>query len=127
MKYRDEKEFRPLLIYVISLSWSACWVVIQCYLLYQREIEILRKLPRTSGTVWQSVFASPATPALGRFGLLVFLVHLAFALLNASIFQTLFASRLQPRQQVVALLGQLLLATLTLSLCAAWLFPGSLM
>jgi len=127
MKNRDEKEFRPLLIYVISLSWSACWVVIQCYLLYQREIEILRKLPRTSGTVWQSVFASPATPALGRFGLLVFLVHLAFALLNASIFQTLFASRLQPRQQVVALLGQLLLATLTLSLCAAWLFPGSLM
>lgn len=127
MKYRDEKEFRPLLIYVISLSWSACWVVIQCYLLYQREIEILRKLPRTSGTVWQSVFASPATPALGRFGLLVFLVHLAFALLNASIFQTLFASRLQPRQQVVALLGQLLLTTLTLSLCAAWLFPGSLM
>ena len=127
MKYRDEKEFRPLLIYVISLSWSGCWVVIQCYLLYQREIEILRKLPRTSGTVWQSVFASPATPALGRFGLLVLLVHLAFALLNASIFQTLFADRLQPRQQVVALLGQLLLATLTLSLCAAWLFPGSLM
>ena len=127
MKYGDEKEFRPILIYVISLSWSVCWIFIQCYLLYQREIEILRKLPRTSGTVWQSVFASPATPALGRFGLLVFLVHLAFALLNASIFQTLFASRLQPRQQVVALLGQLLLATLTLSLCAAWLFPGSLM
>lgn len=127
MKHRDEKEFRPLLIYVISLSWSVCWVFIQCYVLYQREIEILRKLPRTSGTVWQSVFASPATLALGRFGLLVFLVHLAFALLNASIFQTLFASRLQSRQQVVALLGQLLLATLTLSLCAAWLFPGSLM
>lgn len=127
MKYRDEKEFRPLLIYMISLSWSVGWVFIQCYLLYQREIEILRKLPRTSGTVWQSVFASPATLAMGRFGLLVFLVHLAFAFLNASIFQTLFASRLQPRQQVVALLGQLLLATLTLSLCAAWLFPGSLM
>lgn len=109
----------------VALGWSLAWMAAQLVGVYLGNSELLSRVPRSMENHWGTLLASPALPDLSLFLAVLTGLHLLFAWVNAAAFRTLLLPRLHGRQRPLALLAQLLLVTLSLSLSATWLFPQS--
>lgn len=122
----DALKYRPYLI--IAASWTAAFFLVQAGLLYHhRGTALLSPGGNTPG--FGNVLSSP-TILFGAtwFLMSVIALHIAFAWLNLSSFNSLLAPRLPlERTRMIALVAQLFLVTLTLCLLNAWLYPRSLL
>lgn len=109
-----------------ALSWSLTWLLLQLWGAYQAAASIFRSVPRVNDDA-SALLVAAALPRVGSFLLVLLALHLLFALVNAAAFRALLSSRLELRQQRLALVAQLLLVTLAFALFAAWKFPQSIL
>lgn len=108
---------------LLALAWSLGWLIGQQYLLYAAREALIDNLPSV-GAHWTALPPGVLQGA-GAYALAMLVLYGGFALLNAAAFKALLAPRLAPRAQVLALVGQLLLATLVLQLAVSWVAPYS--
>lgn len=118
---------RNLSFTLISLAWTSLWLLVQVVLLYRHHTSALS---RTMGRQpWWSSLADAQHAALpiSLFVACTLLLYVLFAWVNADAFRLLLAPRIVARRtQVVALIGQLFLATFALHLLNAWWYPFSI-
>jgi len=107
----------------LALVWSLGWFLSQQYLLYTEREALLVNLPRVADH-WGRL-PPGALSAIGLYALMMLGLYSLFAFLNVAAFRLLLAPRLEARTQVLALLAQLILATLVAQLGASWLTPYS--
>jgi arylsulfatase A-like enzyme len=113
---------------VLALVWSMIWLAWQGWLLFREVVS-----PVSSVLERQDWWKQEGSLGLVTGPLIEFLVpavglYVLFAWVNASAFCDLLLPRLhRSYHRLIALVGQLFITTLTLSLLGAWLYPRSLM
>lgn len=113
---------------LITAAWTLGFVLTQAWLQYQHRGAQLFKGNFNRPELESILSSTGIILGIAWFLTAVAAVHAAFFWINVTSFNRLLAPRLPlERTRLLALLGQLLLTTLTLSLLNAWFYPRSLL